>query len=502
MTPAVLILGGGTAGWMTACLMARAWPQARITLVESPAIPTIGVGEGSTPQLRGLFAQLGVTEAEWMPACDATYKAGISFHGWSSAPGFASYFHPFASAIDLHTQPAFHGAALARRTGHAVDAHPDGFFLASRLAAAGLAPVAAPTFPFEVGYGYHFDAGRLGDWLRRHAVGRGVVHRPARVAEVVVDAAGDVASVTLDDGGAIAADLFVDASGFTGVIARQALGVRFLPFAANLFCDRAVAMPTPLTGAPAVSTRATALKHGWAWAIPLTSRVGNGYVYSSRFCSPEEAEAELRAHLGGIEAPARHLSMDVGRLETTWTGNCLAVGLSQGFIEPLEATALHLVQTTVETFITAWEAGGFGPARRRSFNDRIARRIEGIRDYIVAHYRMAQRDDTPFWRANAANEALSDDLKALMTRWFTGGDLAAEIAARDLGGFYAPLSWECLFAGYGTFPDAGRLRPAPDPVDRAGVRRLLDGCLLNFADHATVLARLAGGAPASRAICA
>ena len=125
MSPAVVILGGGTAGWMTACLMVRAWPTAQITLVESPAIPTVGVGEGSTPQLRGLFAQLDAAEAEWMPACNATYKAGISFHGWSRAPGFASYFHPFAGAVDLHTQPAFHAATLARRTGHDVDAHPD-----------------------------------------------------------------------------------------------------------------------------------------------------------------------------------------------------------------------------------------------------------------------------------------------------------------------------------------------------------------------------------------
>ncbi|MBV8972840.1 MAG: tryptophan 7-halogenase [Sphingomonadaceae bacterium] len=497
---AVVILGGGTAGWMTACLMARAWPGAAITLVESPAIGTIGVGEGSTPQLRGFFRTLGVDEAEWMPACDATYKAGISFHGWSREPGFASYFHPFASAIDLHTQPAFHAATLARRTGHAVAAHPDGFFLASRLAAAGRAPTPAATFPFEVGYGYHFDAGKLGEWLRGHAVARGVVHRPARVAGVAVDADGQVRHVILDDGETLAADLFVDASGFRGVIARQALNVRFRAFASNLFCDRAVAIPTPLTGAPAVQTRATALSCGWAWAIPLTSRIGNGYVYSSRFCSPEAAEAELRAHLGGTDAPARHLQMDVGRLETTWTGNCLAVGLSQGFIEPLEATALHLVQTTVEAFIAAWQDAGFTPAGRDAFNARIARRIEGIRDYIVAHYRMASRDDTDFWRANAASDELSDDLKALMTRWFTGGDVAAEIAARDLGGFYAPMSWEVLFAGYGTFPDPARLRPAPDPVDRAGIARLLDGCLANFADHATALARLGGETLALRAV--
>ena len=493
MTPAVTILGGGTAGWMAACLMARAWPGAAITLVESAAIPTVGVGEGSTPQLRGFFRTLGVAEAEWMPACDATYKAGIAFHGWSREPGFEHYFHPFAGAVDLHTQPAFHASALLRRAGRDVAAHPDRFFLASRLAAARRSPVAPASFPFEVGYGYHLDAGKLGDRLRGHAVGRGVVHRQARVVEVPVRE-GRVEALVLEDGERLAADLFIDASGFGATVAGQALGVPFRPFADNLFCDRAVAIPTPPDPAgPAVHTRATALANGWAWAIPLTARTGNGYVYSSRFCSPDEAEAELRAHLGGADAPARHLAMRVGRLERSWTGNCLAIGLAQGFIEPLEATALHLVQTTVERFIAAWQGAGFTPAGRDGFNAAINRRIEGIRDYIVAHYRLARRDDTPFWRANAANDALSDDLKAIMTRWFTGGDVAAEIHARDLAGYYAPTSWDVLLAGYGTFP-APR---APDPggVDRAAVDRLLDGCLLNFGDHGAALAALAQAAP-------
>ena len=494
--PSILILGGGTAGWMAACLMARAWPAAAITLVESPEIATIGVGEGSTPQLRGFFADLGVAEAEWMPACDATYKTGIAFHGWSGEPGFEGYFHPFASDIDLHTQPTFHVAARLRRTGHDVPAHPDRFFFNARLAAARRAPVAPASFPFEVGYGYHFDAVKLGLWLRSHAIGRGVVHRPGRVREVSIDARGEVADLLLDNGERLAADLFVDASGFAAVIAERALGVPFLPFADNLFCDRAVAIPTAADPAgPAAHTRATALGHGWAWAIPLTARIGNGYVYASRYCSADAAEAELRAHLGGTDAPARHLTMKVGRLAASWRGNCLAIGLAQGFIEPLEATALHLVQTTVERFIDAWGGGGFTPGGRDAFNAGIARRIEGIRDYIVAHYRLNRRDDTAFWRDNAANQALSDDLKAIMTRWFTGDDVVAEIARRDLGSFYTPMSWECLLAGYGTFPPPARLRPAAAPIDMARVDRLLDGCLLNFEDHDAVLVRLAGREP-------
>lgn len=179
--------------------------------------------------------------------------------------------------------------------------------------------------------------------------------------------------------------------------------------------------------------------------------------------------------------------MRVGRVTTTWTGNCLAIGLAQGFIEPLEATALHLVQATVESFIAAFERGGFTPAERDAFNARIARRYEGVRDYIVAHYRLNQRRDTDFWRDNASHDRLSDDLKAVMTAWFTGRDLPEEIARLGIGGYYAPLSWGCLLAGYSVFPDAAKLRPSAPVADLPAIDRLLDRCLLNFRPHAEIL---------------
>ncbi len=469
----IAILGGGTAGWMAACLLAKAWPRCAITVVESPEIGIVGVGEGSTPQLKALFDTLGIAEAAWMPTADATYKTGIAFHGW--ADGTPSYFHPFAGQIDLHTQGAFFASTRARRLGADVPAHPDRFFLNARLAAAGRAPLAPPNFPFHIGYGYHFDAHKVGAVLRDHALGRGVVHLARRVTDVaVVD--GRVIRLDLEGDDALVADLFVDASGFRSVIAQGALGVPFRSFAGNLFADRAVVMPTPRAGQLPVQTRATALSAGWAWDIPLTTRTGNGYVYSSRHLSADAAETELRSHLGLLDADvaARHLTMKVGRVETTWTANCLAIGLAQGFIEPLEATALHIVQATIEGFIAAHDGGG-----RHAFNAAIARRYEGIRDYIVAHYRLNRRSGD-FWRENAANDDLSDDLKAILSTWFTGRDVADVIAARDLGGCYAPMSWEVLLAGYGTFPDAARLRVAAPVVDLAGIDALLDGCLLNF----------------------
>ena len=492
----IAILGGGTAGWMAACLMAKAWPAARITLVESPEIGIIGVGEGSTPQFAAFFAGLGIADADWMPRVNATYKTGIRFRGWSDAPGHAAYFHPFSTQVDLHSEPSFHANARARRNGIDVPAHPDAFFLNSRLAADALAPLPADNFPFAVHHGYHFDAHLVGEVLREHATGRGVVHRQARVAGVLLAEEGGIAHLATEDGETIAADLFVDASGFRATLIQQALGVPFRSFADNLFADRAVVMPTPAgRHGPAVHTTATALSSGWAWDIPLTTRTGNGYVYSSAHLSPEHAERELRAHLQvGDDVETRHLTMKVGRVERSWAHNCLSIGLAQGFLEPLEATALHIVQATVEGFIHAFTAGGFTPAHRDAFNTGIAERYEGIRDYIVAHYRLARRTDTGFWRDNIAHDRLSESLKSVMTCWFTGGDLVATVDRLGIAGYYSALSWGCLLAGYGQFPGAGRLRAAPSPADMAAIERFLGSCAANFPPHATALARLGAAA--------
>ncbi len=492
-----VIMGGGTAGWMAACLIAKHWPQHKVTVVESPDIGIIGVGEGSTPQLKAFFDTLGLSEAEWMPKCNATYKAGISFHGWSERPGFESYFHPFHTQIDSFTEPKFAFHTRARRTGRDVWAHPDRFFLPARIAAEKRAPVPPENFPFDIGYGYHFDAVLVGKTLRDHATGAlGVVHLERTVSEVILTADGSVDTLRTGPEELITGNFFIDSSGFRGAIIQKALAEPFRPFAENLFNDRAVAMPTPNDeGDISSETRATALSAGWAWKIPLTGRAGNGYVYSSRYLDADVAETELRTHLGLLDSnvEARHLQMNVGRVERSWVKNCLAVGLSQGFIEPLEATALHIVQATVEGFIDAYEQGGMSSANADDFNDLIARRYDGIRDYIVAHYRMNQRTDGDYWRDNAANDALSDNLKAIMTAWFTGADLSVEIARLDIGKYYSSLSWHCLLAGYGTFPPDKKLTASTDGLalaDMAQIDAFIGGCAMNFASHRQVLANL------------
>lgn len=487
----VIILGGGTAGWMTANLLQRRWAEmgTAITLIELPEIGIVGVGEGSTPQLKAFFDTLGIAEAEWMPRCNATYKAGIEFAGWSDKPGHERYFHPFPTDVDHFTQGQFFYSTRARRTGRDVPAHPDPFFVQTRIAREGRAPVAPPNFPFNVGYGYHFDAHLIGAFLREFGVARGIRHVEARIASVELDEAGDVKSLVAEDGRRFEADFFVDASGFRAAIVEGALKEPHRPFGENLFNDRAVVTPTPLPpdGVQAC-TRSIAKSAGWIWNIPLTNRIGNGYVYSSRYIDDDAAAAELRAHLGLTDdAEVRHLKMKCGRIERSWVRNCLAVGLAQGFLEPLEATALHIVINTVESF-QAWEE-----ERRDDFNTNIARRYEGIRDYLVCHYRTAQRSDTDYWGDAAKIDALSDSLKGVMTAWFTGQDLEQEVTRQDIGKFYLPLSWHCMLAGYGNFPPAEMLKPpGPDITrfDMADVDRFVSGCAMNFPSHTQALERL------------
>jgi tryptophan 6-halogenase len=488
----IVVLGGGTAGWMAANLIAHRWGGARVTLIESPEVGIIGVGEGSTPQLKAFFDTLGISEREWMPRCNATYKNGICFKGWSERKGFESYFHPFQTPLDSHSTPAFFYNTLARRTARDVWAHPDRYFLPAYLSAKRLGPIAAENFPFDIGYGYHFDAYLVGAFLRDHAKSSGVTHLERHITQVVRAENGHVSHLVTADGEIISGDFFIDSSGFRSTIAQEALAEPFISFGENLFNNAAVVMPTASDpDGTNAHTTATAMRAGWVWDIPLTNRTGNGYVYSADFISADAAETELRTHLGMLEnvTPARHLKMKVGRIARSWVHNCLAVGLAQGFIEPLEATALHIVQTTVEMFLDGFDAG----TDRDAFNAKIAARYDGIRDYIVCHYRVNQRSDTDYWRANAANEAISASLKSILTAWFTAKDLSAEIADQGISGYYAPLSWHCLLAGYGTFPpDAKMMSPGDDiqHFDLAHIDDFIRRCGLNFSDHQAQLAAL------------
>ncbi|MBW8843999.1 MAG: tryptophan 7-halogenase [Burkholderiales bacterium] len=483
----IAIVGGGTAGWMTANLLRQRWARLgiEVTLIESADIGTIGVGEGSTPFLRQFFRTLGIAERDWMPACNATFKCGIRFPGWSSVPGYESYVHPFFNEADRELGNQFFTNACLRRRGQAADANPQDFFLAAELARQRRAPHYEVDAGLGTDYAYHFDAGLLGAFLRTHALGLGVRHIVDTVARVEQHDSGDIAALLLASGARVDADLFVDCSGFKGLLITETLGEPFHPYHDNLFNDRAIAIPTSLVEGEDIpsETVSTALRHGWAWQIPLTTRYGNGYVYSSGFVSDDEAERELREHLGAAAqgATARHLRMRVGCVKQHWRQNCVAIGLAQGFIEPLEATALMLIQFSVEHFITALEQDGFEPGRREAFNRRVAEMFEGVRDYVVAHYQLNTRRDTDYWRANRANRNISDRLASLLQVWDRGGDFEAALERHGAALMYLRPSWYALFAGMGRF--AAELRPAAQAITAAQAKARLRLMAAAFSSH-------------------
>tara|TARA_R110002073_G_scaffold119441_7_gene260752 strand:+ start:2150 stop:3673 length:1524 start_codon:yes stop_codon:yes gene_type:complete len=493
----IIILGGGTAGWMAASLFDQAWGAdgARITLIESAEIDTIGVGEGSTPYLRQFFRTLNIPENEWMPACNATYKCGIRFPGWSGKPGFESYFHPFFSELDQDTGYAFFHNCALRRGGIDVPVNPDRFFVSAQLAAQHKSPVAGEGLRHTPDYGYHFDAGLLGAFLKKRAKARGINHRIDTVERVAQDESGDITALHLKDGGSVDGDLFIDCTGFAALLIQKSLGERFVSYGNVLFNDRAVALASPLNPAEGLpsETVSTALGHGWAWKIPLTTRFGNGYVYSSAHIDESAAEDALRRHLGPAakEGEARHLKMRVGRVENHWQKNCLAVGLSQGFIEPLEATALMLVQLTIEKFIQMYGEGDYTPRHQPAFNQRINMFFDGIRDYIVTHYKINSRSDSDYWIENRGNPHISDRLAELLAVWEGGGDFETLLDRYGDALIYLRPSWYAILAGMGRFPSHATSAPMKTPIaPMHQIRDLHAEALAYFPDHRDQLARM------------
>lgn len=489
----IIIVGGGTAGWMAATLLATKWKHTEVCVVESKDIGIIGVGEGSTPHLKLFFDAINVSETDWMPKCNATYKTGITFDKWSLIPGFESYFHPFeAQTDDPFTLPHFFQNIKNRMQGFEVDAHPDNFFLASQLAKKKLAPHANESFPFGVLYGYHFDSALLGNFLAEHGKSLGIKRIFGQVETVNTDSQGNIDNLLLSDGQTLNADFFIDCTGFNALLLQKTLATPYESYADNLANNASVVLPTAIDSSLPVETRSTALSHGWAWQIPLQNRFGNGYVYSNHYISADAAETELRAHLGLLdnEVEARHLKMQVGRVTKHWHKNCLAVGLSQGFIEPLEATAIALSFNTIWQFIQCFHEGQGTTKYQAAFNDDINQRFDGIRDYIVCHYKMNQRLNNDYWRDCAMNKNTSDTLDKILYLWAKSSDFPADLFKYNLWGAYQPKSWACMLAGYGVFPKThGQQMNNHESMgdEMQGINDFLKRCSLNFSDHTSYL---------------
>ncbi len=493
----ILIVGGGSAGWTTAALLVRTLPDNyEIEILESNQIGTVGVGEGATPKMALLFKALGIDESEWMPACNATYKVGVEFKDWSVKPGFESYFHGFYSHFDRDHLKALKFNSVLRRSGVDVHANPDLFVYNAYLAEKRLSPVTPYSFPFDVQYAYHFDATLLGEFLKKYSMKHGVLWRDCRVVGTERRDDGGLASVVTETGEKIEADLFFDCTGFGALLIEKELGAKHISYSNALFNDAAVAISTDAELNPKPQTTATAMRSGWAWQIPLQNRTGNGYVYSSRYCEADQAEAELRSHLGkpDEEIEAKHLKMRLGRLEKTWVRNCVAVGLSQGFIEPVEATGLALVQYTITRFLDYYLKNGENDEVRKAFNEELGTAFDGVKDFIVAHYLTASREDTPYWKDVSENShALSSNLKAVFQSWYSSDNFDDVLTRRKITQQFSINSWYYLMSGKGIFPDNIDIPPKDEYLRKVPVEEISDfltRCSLNHSTHSEQLDKL------------
>lgn len=459
----ILIVGGGTAGWLAAAFLNRALnrpggPGCQVTLIESADIETIGVGEATIPTLRETMAFLGLDEAEWMTRCQATFKMAIKFVNWTGRPGPDVYWHPFGTIPKVREFELSH-YWLKRKLRGSTAPLTDTLFSAISLCQAHKAPKVHtdPSYDGPIRYAYHLDAGLLATYLKETAKARGVIHLVDTVQEVVLDEKGYISHLKTAKLGDLHADLFIDCTGFRGLLINQALGEPFISYAEALLCDRAIAIPTarPEEGKRINPyTTATALSAGWAWHTPLFHRHGNGYIYASAFISPEEAEREFRAYLGPAadEGKARHIRMRVGKTRRTWVKNCVSIGLSSGFIEPLESTGIWLVEVGLRHLFYHFPDKTFPASLTNQYNQLMTNQYEQIRDFIVLHYCLTQREDTPFWRGNKYHLAIPDSLQTRLEGWRFTLPLPQEIGQ---AGFFRAPSYACILAGMGYLPDRG-----------------------------------------------
>ncbi|MCT8000969.1 tryptophan 7-halogenase [Sphingomonas sanguinis] len=396
----IVILGGGTAGWMAAAAFSRVLGAngPAITLIESEEIGSVGVGEATIPPIQAFNALLGIDEREFVAATHGSFKLGIEFVDWRRTGH--RYFHPFGTyGHDFGLIPF---EAIWQRMAQTGRAEPlDSYALATLGARANRFTTPRPgnTPLGHIGYAYHFDAGLYARFLRGRAEAQGVTRREGRVGHVERRADGLIDAIVMQDGTRMAGDLFIDCSGFRSLLLGETLGVGFEDWEHWLPNDRAIAVPCARSGALTPYTRSTAHGAGWQWRIPLQHRTGNGIVYASRYLSEDEATAGLLAGLDGAAmGEPRALRFRAGRRDRLWQGNCVALGLAGGFLEPLESTSIHLIQVGIARLLEMLPTMRFEAADQRRYNRLMVEEMADIRDFLILHFHLTERDDTPYWR--------------------------------------------------------------------------------------------------------
>ncbi len=467
----IVILGGGTSGWMSAAVLARFLNPKKysIHLIESEQVGTVGVGEATLPPIRDINYLLGINEADFLAATHATFKLGIRFDQWGTRD--SSYLHTFGvhgrqlDGIHFH-----HYWLQAKRVGLDIPEFAD-FSLASILAKRHQFrhPPPPAVGQHTHSYAYHIDAVAYATFLRKCAEQNGVIRHEGIVKTVNIDKTnGDISSLELGDHSIHAANLFIDCSGFKALLIGDTLGVDYEDWSQWLPCNRAYAGPTSLMDSPPPYTVSTAQSAGWQWRIPLQNRMGNGLVFASDFISETAAETQFRANCEGeLSSPMKKFQFTAGRRKSSWVKNCVSIGLSSGFLEPLESTSIHLAQAAIYKLIELLPEQGGDSIERDEFNRTMALEYERVRDFIILHYKLNRRDDSDFWRY-CANMAIPESLTEKINLFENTG----HVVEYEQGSFGEP-SWLSVYLGQGLTPK--QVHPLVSQLSHAELMSKLNG---------------------------
>jgi tryptophan halogenase len=437
----IVIVGGGTAGWMTAAALSRGLGATHeITLVESDRIGTIGVGEATVPSIREFNRYLRIDEDAFVRATSGSFKLGIEFVGWNGVG--SRYFHPFGFLGPDMAGADFHHVWLRHL---AAGGDADLGRINPETAAARAGRFARDTRHGPISHAFHFDAMRYAAFLRAYAENKGVVRIEGEVTAAERDhETGDIAAIRFASGQVIAGDLFIDCSGFRGLLIEGELKTGYIDWSHWLPCDRAVAMPCERIADPTPFTRSTAREAGWQWRIPLQHRTGNGYVYCSHFLNDDEAAALLAGRLDAKPlGDPNLLRFTPGHRKLFWNRNCVAIGLAGGFLEPLESTSIHLIQTAIIRLLGVFPGDQIDQRLVDRFNRESRAEYEAVRDFVLAHYVLTAGRDTPFWQA-VRDVAPPDSLAERIAVFRETGTIL-----HDRGDFFGPTNWFAILTGQG-----------------------------------------------------